>query len=105
MDYQNKVIYAHDMLVISLELYLGKDHRFYEFPQYIKQNFEQSQILPDMVSSFGQTKILPPTDTSFLSQMIYAVKAFYLKDQLLPEYSDADKMVYKTEQITWMQEN
>ncbi len=24
MDYQNKVIYANDMLVISLELYLGK---------------------------------------------------------------------------------
>jgi hypothetical protein len=93
------------MLVISLELYLGKDHRFYEFPQYIKQNFEQSQILPDMVTSFGQTKILPPTDTSFLSQMIYAGKALYLKDLLLPEYSDADKMGYKPEQITWCQEN
>jgi gliding motility-associated lipoprotein GldB len=105
MDYQNKVIYANNMLVISLELYLGKDHRFYEFPQYIKQNFEQSQILPDMVTSFGQTKILPPTDTSFLSQMIYAGKALYLKDQLLPEYSDADKMGYKPEQITWCQEN
>ena len=105
MDYQNKVIYANNMLVISLELYLGKDHRFYEFPQYIKQNFEQNQILPDMVSSFGQTKILPPTDTSFLSQIIYAGKALYLKDQLLPEYSDADKMGYKPEQITWCQEN
>ena len=105
MDYQNKVIYANNMLVISLELYLGKDHRFYEFPQYIKQNFEQSQILPDMVTSFGQTKILPPTDTSFLSQMIYAGKALYLKDLLLPEYSDADKMGYKPEQITWCQEN
>jgi hypothetical protein len=50
MDYQNKVIYANNMLVISLELYLGQDHKFYEFPEYLKQNFEQSQILPDIVS-------------------------------------------------------
>ena len=105
MDYATKVIYAHDILVISLELYLGKDHRFYEFPQYLKQNFEQSQILPDIASSFVKTKIPLPTDTSFLSQMIYAGKELYLKDILLPDYSDADKIGYKQEQITWCQEN
>lgn len=105
MDYQNKVIYAKDMLIISLELYLGKGHRFYEFPDYIQQNFEQSQILPDIVSSVALTKIPLPTDPSFLSQMVYAGKELYLKDILLPDYSDADKMGYKKEQITWCQEN
>jgi gliding motility-associated lipoprotein GldB len=105
MDYQNKVIYAQDMLVISLELYLGKDHRFYEYPEYIRRNFEQNQILPDIASSFSKTKILPPTDTSFLSQMVYAGKELYLKDILLPDYSDADKMGYMQEQIAWCQEN
>jgi gliding motility-associated lipoprotein GldB len=105
MDYQNKVIYANDMLVISLELYLGKDHRFYEFPEYLKQNFEQSQILPDIVTSFSRGKINPPSNHEFLSQMIYAGKELYIKDLLLPEYSDADKMGYKPEQITWCQEN
>ena len=105
MDYQNKVIYTNDMLIISLELYLGKGHKFYEYPEYLKQNFEQNQILPDIVSSFATTKIVPPTETSLLSQMIYAGKELYLKDLLLPEYSDADKMGYKPEQITWCQEN
>ncbi|NHM05763.1 gliding motility lipoprotein GldB [Flavobacterium sp. CYK-4] len=105
MDYQNKVIYTGNMLVISLELYLGKDHRFYEFPQYLKQNFEPSQMMPDIASSFAKTKILPPTDTSFLSQMVYAGKELYLKDILLPEASDAEKMGYKNEQITWAKEN
>jgi gliding motility-associated lipoprotein GldB len=105
MDYQNKVIYTNDMLIISLELYLGKGHRFYEYPEYLKQNFEQNQILPDIVSSFATTKIVPPTETSLLSQMIHAGKELYLKDLLLPEYSDADKMGYNPEQITWCQEN
>ena len=92
MDYQNKVIYANNMLVISLELYLGQDHKFYEFPEYLKQNFEQSQILPDIVSSFFRGKISPPSDNTFLSQMVYAGKELYIKDLLLPEYSDADRM-------------
>jgi gliding motility-associated lipoprotein GldB len=105
MDYQNKVIYARNMLIISLEMYLGKDHKFYEFPEYIKQNFQENQMLPDIASSFSKNKIIPPTDNTLLSQMIYAGKELYIKDLLLPEYSDADKMGYKPEQIKWCQEN
>jgi len=105
MDYQNKVIYANNMLVISLELYLGKNHKFYEFPEYLKQNFEQNQILPDIVASFSKDKIIPPSDNTLLSKMIYAGKELYLKDVLLSDYTDADKMGYKPEQITWCQEN
>ena len=39
MDYTNKVIYADSLVIISLELYLGQNHKFYEFPNYFKQNF------------------------------------------------------------------
>lgn len=106
MDYNYKSIYADSLVIISLELYLGKDHKFYQFPNYIKQNFEQKQIMPDVVSSFSIRKIAPvATDKSFLSQMIYFGKQLYLKDLLLPEYNDADKMGYTQEQIKWCQEN
>lgn len=105
MDYNNKVIYADSLLIISLELYLGKEHKFYQFPNYLKQNFEQKQIMPDVVSSFSVNKIAPVTDNSLLSQMIYFGKQLYLKDLLLPDYSDADKMGYTPEQIKWCEEN
>ncbi len=105
MDYNNKVIYTQDMLIISLELYLGKDHKFYQFPDYLKQNFEQSQIIPDVVTSFSQTRIIPATDKTLLSEMVYAGKQLYLKDLMLPENNDADKIGYKPEQIKWCQEN
>ncbi|WP_268848900.1 gliding motility lipoprotein GldB [Flavobacterium aestivum] len=105
MDYNNKAIYADSLVIVSLELYLGKDHKFYQFPKYIKQNFEQSQIMPDIVSSFSTRKIAPPTDKNLLSKMIYFGKELYLKDVLLPDYSDADKMGYTKEQIVWCQEN
>ena len=105
MDYNNKVIYADSLVIISLELYLGKDHKFYQFPNYLKQNFEQKQILPDVVSSFSIQKIPPVSDNNLLGQMIYFGKQLVLKDLLLPDYSDADKMGYMPEQVKWCQEN
>jgi len=105
MDYNNKVIYTDSLLIISLELYMGKEHKFYQFPSYLKQNFEQKQIMPDVVSSFSVKKITPVTDKGLLSQMIYFGKQLYLKDTLLPDYSDADKMGYTPEQVKWCEEN
>ena len=105
MDYNNKVIYADSLVIISLELYLEKDHKFYQFPNYLKQNFEKKQILPDVVSSFSTQKIPPVSDNNLLEQMIYFGKQLVLKDLLLPDYSDADKMGYMPEQVKWCQEN
>ncbi|CAM3977324.1 gliding motility lipoprotein GldB [Flavobacterium weaverense] len=105
MDYNSKVIYADSLVIISLELYLGKNHKFYQFPNYLKQNFEQKQIAADVVSSFSATKIPPVIDKDLLSQMIYNGKQLYLKDLLLPKYSDAEKMGYTEEQIKWCDEN
>jgi gliding motility-associated lipoprotein GldB len=105
MDCNNKVIYANDKLIIALELYLGSKHRFYEFPAYLKQNFEERQMMPDIVSSFTVHVIPPPSDKTLLANMIYYGKELYLKDIILPDYSDAEKIGYKPQQITWCQEN
>ncbi|RTY90476.1 gliding motility lipoprotein GldB [Flavobacterium sp. RSP46] len=105
MDYNNKAIYADSLVIISLELYLGKDHKFYQFPNYLKQNFEQRQIAPDVVSSFSTRKIPPVLDKDLLSQMIYCGKQLYLKDLLLPKYTEAEKIGYTPEQLLWCQEN
>ena len=105
MDYENKIIYADSLLLISLDLYLGKEHRYYEFPQYIKQSFEPSQMMPDIVTAFAQTKVPPPRDRVFLSQLIYFGKQLYLQDMLLPDASDADKIGYTPEQIKWAEAN
>jgi len=105
MDYQNKAIYTDSLVLISLDLYLGKNHKFYEFPEYLKQNFEQNQIMPDIVSSFSHRIIPFGNNRNLLSQMIYSGKQLYLKELLLPEISDAEKIGYTPEQITWCQEN
>lgn len=105
MDYDNKVIYADSLVIISLEMYLGKDHKFYEFPAYIRQNFEQRQMMPDLVASFGKSKITTEKDNTLLSQMIYHGKLLYLKDLLLSSYTDDEKMGYTPKEISWCEEN
>jgi gliding motility-associated lipoprotein GldB len=105
MDYNNKAIYANDKLIIALELYLGKSHKFYTFPDYIKQNFEARQMMPDIVTSFAMRKIPLPNEKTLLANMIYYGKELYLKDLMLPNYTDAEKIGYTPEQIVWSQDN
>lgn len=105
MDYNAKSIYADSLVVVALELYLGKNHKFYEFPNYLKENFEERQIMPDVVSSFSYRNIPNSIDRSLVAQMIFEGKQLYAKDLLIPEYTDAEKMGYTPEQIKWCGEN
>ncbi|AWA31335.1 gliding motility lipoprotein GldB [Flavobacterium magnum] len=106
VDYNTKVIYADSIVLISLEMYLGRDHRFYEgIDKYIRQNFEPKQMMPDLVSAFAKTKVPPPTEKTLLAHMIYGGKELYMKDLLIPDYTDADKMGYTEEQLKWSQAN
>ena len=76
-----------------------------DFPEYERIGFEENQILPDLVNSFSFNKVAPPTNRSFLALMIYKGKQLYLKDKLLPDYSDAAKIAYTDSQIQWCKEN
>jgi gliding motility-associated lipoprotein GldB len=105
MDYTAKAIYADSLVIVALELYLGREHEFYQFPSYLKQNFEERQIMPDVVSSFSYRNIPNSSDKTLLSQMIFEGKQLYAKDLLLPNYTDAEKMGYTPEQLKWCEEN
>ena len=105
MDYTAKAIYADSLVVVALELYLGKSHKFYEFPNYLKENFEERQIMPDVVSRFTFRKIPASSDRTLLSQMIFEGKQLYAKDLLIPEFTDSEKIGYTPQQVKWCEEN
>jgi gliding motility-associated lipoprotein GldB len=106
VDLDAKAIYADSIALIALDCYLGNEHRFYaDFPKFKRINFDENQILPDLVSSFSYGKIAPPMDKNLLSIMIYHGKELYLKDKLIPNFSDAAKIAYTEEQVAWCKEN
>ena len=105
-DLEVKAVYAHDLMVIPLSLYLGKDSKVYEgLDRYQVQEYEPSQILPDLVTSFSNGKIAPPQDRMLLSMMIYYGKELYIKDMLIPDVPDYDKIGYTKEQDAWAHAN
>lgn len=106
VDLDAKAIYADSIALIALDCYLGNEHRFYaDFPKFKRINFDENQILPDLVTSFSYGKIAPPMDKNLLSIMIYHGKELYLKDKLIPNFTDGAKIAYTDEQIAWCKEN
>jgi gliding motility-associated lipoprotein GldB len=101
-----KAFYTKDLILISLDTYLGKNHKFYEpFAEYQKANLEAHQILPDLVTNFAFRKIVPSQDKTLISEMIYFGKLHFLKDLLLTETPNYQKIGYTEQQEKFCMEN
>lgn len=106
VDITNRAIYADSIAIISLDTYLGKDHKFYvDFDSYTLGDFEPNRIVVDLAENFASQKVSQPQDRLFLSQMIYWGKIMYMKEVLLPEVNDALNMNYTDEQLKWIEAN
>ena len=102
IDYNSRVIYADSLLFVSLDVYLGKTHRFYaDYPKYIKENNTKKSIIVDVANSMIEKQLVSLPNRSFLSKMIYEGKKLYLLDMYLPAVSDQLKIGYSKEKFDW----
>lgn len=105
VDYNAKVILNDDILFISLDNYLGKDHKFYQgFKEYIASLQDPSQILPDIAEAYANKLIIYPSSRNFLSQIIYNGKLLYFKETLLPLVDEHRLIGYSEDQLQWAQQ-
>lgn len=106
VDIDAKAIYTDSLALISLDTYLGSDHRFYQgFDTYLLEEFNSERIPSDLVESFLMRQIPFPQDRMLLSQMIFYGKLMYAKDLLLPDTPDALKIGYTPDQVKWCEAN
>lgn len=104
--YKDRVILADTLLLLGLDNYLGKDHRFYQgIPRYIAARLAKQYLISDVAGAFAQKAIPYPKDRSFLSRMVYYGKILYCKDLWLPSLSDAQKIRYTPAELEWAQAN
>lgn len=102
VDYNSKAILNNNLLFISLDNYLGKEHKFYSgFKDYISRLQEPNQILPDIAEAYANKLIMYPTSRNFLSQLVYYGKKLYLKEKLLPLVESERLIGYSKEQLEW----
>ena len=106
IDYENRVIYADSLLLISLDVFLGKNHSFYaDFPNYIKQNNTKEHLIVAVAETFINQQIPTIINRSFIAKMVHEGKKIALLDWYLPTISEAEKMGYSQEKWQWAVEN
>ena len=106
VDYKNKTIYTGDYLFVSLDTYLGEDHKFYiGIQDYLKKNFRKDQIVSDAAAEIGENYVPQADSRTFLAHMLYYGKLLYLKDKFIPFKSDAEKIGYSEKEMEWAKAN
>ena len=106
VDYENKVINADSLLLISVDVFLGEEHPLYEgIPLYIRQNMSPKQMMPQIAEAISIKKIPVERERSFLAHMIYNGKKHWLKHQLLPNLETEDILGFSAQQLSWSEDN
>ena len=106
IDYESKVIYADSLLLISLDVYLGKNHFFYvDFPNYIKENNTKEHLIVDVANAFIAKQIKPLNKRRFIDKMIYEGKKMYLLDSYLPKVTNQEKIGVTKDILTLAEAN
>jgi len=102
VDYNNRIILTDSLLFISLDNYLGPEHKSYGgFQRYIAHTLDRNYLVSDVASSFAKQVVPRPRERTFLARMIYFGKELYLKDVLMPNVDDRKKIGYSQEDLDW----
>ena len=106
VDYNNKVIDADSLLLISVDVFLGKELPLYDgIPLYIRENMRPDQMMPQVAKVLSERCVDPVGERTFLAHMIYHGKKHWLKHQLLPDYSMENILGYTPKQLSWARAN
>lgn len=106
IDYENRIIFADSLLLISLDAYLGKTHPFYnDYPAYIKQNNQKERIVVDVAKTIINTHHFSKKPRTFVDKMIHKGKKMYVLDAYLPTVPDSTKIGYSATKIDWVHRN
>jgi hypothetical protein len=103
------IVVADSSLSIGLDMYLGKQCKFYEllsFPKYKVAKMTREFIVPDalrswMISSF-EMKIV---NDELVEHMIYQGKMIYSTQQFLPNESEANLLSFTESELEWCSNN
>lgn len=99
------IVYIDSTLAVGLEMYLGKDYKYYsalQIPKFRTRTMTKEHIVPDAVRGM----ILTEFDNSdvvnnLLNHMIFYGKVFYICDALLPNVHDSLKLGYTKTQLDY----
>jgi gliding motility-associated lipoprotein GldB len=106
VKYRSRVLLKNNILLISLDCYLGPEHKFYEgIQQYVSNDFDKKFIVSDVAEVYANKFFPLGRERVFLNQIIDFGKQLYLKDLFMPYKSEASRIKYSEEELLWAKNN
>ena len=106
VDYRNRIILTKELLLLSLDCYLGGDHHFYaDIDKYIRDDFTKEALLPDVAMEYAKKIVSRADGRDLISQMVMFGKRRYLLHKLLPTLPLNEIMKYSPNEYAWMEQN
>ncbi len=106
VSYQDRVLIANNLLLISLDMYLGKQHEVYtSYPGYLRETFSPNYLMQDVCKKIIASKYRGTKDRTFLGKMIFEGKKLYLESLFLPKTTPKKLFGYTTKKLEWAQNN
>lgn len=106
VNYLSRVILADSLLLIGLDNYLGKEHKFYQgFQNYIAADLDKHYLVSDVASEFCASVLPSQKGRIFLEHVVYYGKELYLKDKIMPFETEEQRISYSTEELQWAKIN
>ncbi len=107
--FTNGVLSTSNAIGLGLEMYLGGDNEIVQqipFPEYFKKKMDVDFLLADISESWLTANVIEDqSDESFLSNLIYYGKLYYLIKSMLPDSEDHKILRYTADEEKWAEEN
>jgi hypothetical protein len=109
LDYEMPIKFADSVLIIALDMYLGKDCKYYPqigVPIYKSERCSKEYIVADCMKemAFSQIKF-DNSRVTLLDEMINEGKRLYFAEAMLPNENDTIIIGYPQKKLEWAQKN
>ena len=106
VDYESKVIYADTLLLFSIDMYLGgSDDVYYDFPNYLSQNFSKERLTVDFGEAILGSVFKKQNKRQFIEVIVQEGKLLYGLE-LFNSWKDAHLIIgYAKEELSWAEAN
>lgn len=107
LDYRYPVKYVDSVLIIALDMYLGKDASQYEsFPLFKRYWMNPASIVPDCIKEMALMGFYTDiSEKNLLERMVYNGKLLYFNQVMMPWAHDSIIIDYTPKQLEWCKDN
>lgn len=109
IDYEYPVIYNDDMLIIALDMYLGKDYELYReigMPMYKTRRYDRDYLAKDCMMEIADALNVDESQCNkLIDWMIYYGKNIEFTKRMIPDIADTTLLGYTSSQMEWCKHN